>query len=1297
MERGRGYSPFRGGGRFQNRGRGGRFGGRTNQSNYQSEFLNTTNYNNNNSKNNKRTREVNNTEMLNSINQSHNNDNTLAYITLLPQEVGEAEEEEDNKLQVGTLFDSGATRANYINLETANRLEMRGAIRYHDLKNNIVCSGIIGTSCTKAHGYMNINIAFTDENSSAHRYLIRVNIIDHQHELILGRQTIKDLNITDLFPSHFKNINDSKESNDKTQRMTVEEETGSDVTCPECTPVKGQPKLDSTSVDSLHVIAQTEIIRTLTREDRDEDGIDENELTVFPYNNFQKEQTMPNLYGSQEFKNELTQLCNEFSAQFATTINKEPARVPPMRIEVEKELWQRNNYPARPMNAVKMESLRGHIDNLTSHNIIQPSTATAWSQVHLANKPDGTYRFTCDFRDLNNATIPRNNHVPNIEEMLQRIGHKNAKIFGTLDLTHGYWQVKLEEESRKFTAFICCFGVFEFLRLAMGIKNASGHFQSMLTAHVLVGLIWMICELYIDDLLIYASNEGEFLTNVRQVLTRFRQFNLVCNPKKCHLGMPEAEFVGKLIDSEGVSFSKKRLSEIDDIKLPRTANELKKFIGLLNYFRHHIRNAHEISSPLMDMIPDYDKRKHRVLQWDDDKIAAFERAKAAIIACPRLYFWIPGRQTILCTDASDRGVGGYLFQIEVDDDGTVREFPIGFTSKGFTKQQQRWGTPDKEAFGVYYCVKKFDHILRDITFTIKTDHKNLLYLDKDPQAKIRRYKLALQEYDCTWEHIDTHSNVVADDLSRLCSPQDIKSYTENEIEWLNTLLDEFQIPDDIHNLISQVHNSTVGHLGVEKSTQRVERLLDDDDIYKETREILLAEIETARQKDPHGKTNDQRYIKMRRNIMKRDKNIDKIMTRLKASEDITLHRTNIRRYVRKFIQQCPCCQKMSQIKVPIHTKPFTTASHFPMERLNVDTIGPLKEDERGNRYIIAIIDSFTRWIGLYAVRDVTAECAVDALIEHFGIFGCPAQLLSDNGSQFVNELIKEFTKLIGTEHITTMAYSKEENGMVERSNKETMRHLRNLIFEFKDTTKWTRYAKLVQRILNATVHESIGVSPAQLLFGNAIDLDRGLFTPLQDHMIESDIPTAISEWAMEMIKIQSELLLQAREAQEKRDTHNIARRTPMNVTEFSIHSYVLIGYPKTSHHSGPPSKFHTNLKGPYQVVAKSGTRYTVRNLVTNKLEDFHITLLREFLFDPEYVDPVKIAMCDEQFYEIEKVLAHKGQFNKKDTLFFKVKWLGYDDEKDNTWEPWKNLRLNIRLHQYLRDKNLTTHIPKEYR
>ena len=145
-------------------------------------------------------------------------------------------------------------------------------------------------------------------------------------------------------------------------------------------------------------------------------------------------------------------------------------------------------------------------------------------------------------------------------------------------------------------------------------------------------------------------------------------------------------------------------------------------------------------------------------------------------------------------------------------------------------------------------------------------------------------------------YIDTHANVVADDLSRLCSIIDVESYEEEEIEWLNTLIDEFKLPDDIHNLIVHVHNSKVGHLGVEKTTQNIIRLLQDDDIFKETREILMQEIQESIRVDPHGKTNDKRYIRMRKFILKRDKKIDRIMTRIKVNDEITLDRTNIRRY-----------------------------------------------------------------------------------------------------------------------------------------------------------------------------------------------------------------------------------------------------------------------------------------------------------------------------------------------------------------------------------------------------------------
>jgi transposase InsO family protein len=902
--------------------------------------------------------------------------------------------------------------------------------------------------------------------------------------------------------------------------------------------------------------------------------------------------------------------------------------------------------------------------------------------------------------------------------MFSRINSAKPKYFGTLDLTHGYWQVGLTQESMKYTAFICCLGLYMFTRVAMGLRNASGHFQQRLVYEVLMGLIWLICELYIDDLIVHAKTKEEFLVNLRKIFERFSSKGLLMNPAKCYLGMETAEFVGKQIDNEGISFSAKKLSGVELFPLPKSANDIKKFIGLVNYFRDHIPHTTEIIAPLLALIPDYDKRKHRRLQWrelDDKKVErttgdilehmrpayeAFERAKNAIIECPKLYFFQYDRDTILCTDASDIGAGGYLYQ--VDKEG--REYPIAFASKSFSKQQRRWATPDKEAFAIYYCVKKFSHYLRDIHFTIRTDHKNLLYIDKDPDAKIRRYKLALQEYDCDWEYINTHDNIVADDMSRLCPSvhnEISEQFPIEEREWLNAIIQEFEIPQKVYNFLGQIHNSQVGHLGVEKTIHRVEKIFADYDAYytedidgdshQQTSIRMMQDIESTIQSHP----TNERYRTIRSDIKRREKKFTQALEELRADEEINLDSASIRRYVKKFIRQCPCCQKMSQIKIPIHTIPFTTASYYPMERLNIDTIGPLKEDEDGNTYLIAIIDCFSRWVGLYPVKDVTANEAVKALLDHFAVFGCPTQLLSDNGSQFINQLIDEFMKLISTEHITTLAYSKEENAMVERVNKESMRHIRNLIFEYKDTNKWRNFSKMVMRILNATVHESIGVSPSQILFGNAIELDRGLLMPLETP--NDDLSTALSEWSAAMLQMQSKLIKDAQDTQRKRDEHNIARRTHEELTEFAIDSYVLVGYPKSAHNPGPPTKFHARLKGPMQVVNKVGNTYTLRNLVNNQTKDYHITALRQFIYDPAYVDPRVVAMSDDQYFEVERIKAHRGTFNHKKQLRFHVKWVGYpDDEENNTWLLWKDLRNNIALHNYLRNNNLQKHIPQPF-
>jgi len=108
---------------------------------------------------------------------------------------------------------------------------------------------------------------------------------------------------------------------------------------------------------------------------------------------------------------------------------------------------------------------------------------------------------------------------------------------------------------------------------------------------------------------------------------------------------------------------------------------------------------------------------------------------------------------------------------------------------------------------------------------------------------------------------------------------------------------------------------------------------------------------------------------------------------------------------------------------------------------------PLPEDEKGNKYLNAIIDIFSRLLELYPATDATALSAADAILQHTGRYGIPTLLISDSGSQYVNEVISQYLSLMGTDHHITLAYSKQENGIIERSNKEILRHLKAIIFE----------------------------------------------------------------------------------------------------------------------------------------------------------------------------------------------------------------------------------------------------------
>jgi hypothetical protein len=387
---------------------------------------------------------------------------------------------------------------------------------------------------------------------------------------------------------------------------------------------------------------------------------------------------------------------------------------------------------------------------------------------------------------------------------------------------------------------------------------------------------------------------------------------------------------------------------------------------------------------------------------------------------------------------------------------------------------------------------------------------------------------------------------------------------------------------------------------------------------------------------------------------------------------------------------------MSVLSIPIKTTPFVVATDEPMSVVNIDSIGPLPVDENGNQHVLTVIDTCTRHVELYAIQDVTAEGARRALVDYIGRYGCPTRILSDNGPQFVNDVIADLIRIIGTEHVKTLAYSKEENAIVERANKEVLRHLRALVFAVGTNTDWSLRLPLVARIMNSTVNETTGVTPASLLFGNTINLDRGMFLPLRAIPdLDEQIPKKLSQWSADMLRDQQRLLSIALNRQLAHQSKHL-QHDETKVTSFAPNTYVLVQYPDGPLGHRPTDKLKTNLKGPFRVISNVGAKYKLWNFVTNDTVEHHIKDLRPYEVDEQFISPYAVALKDKGEFVVESIVAHSGKPNRKSDMDFLVRWEGYT-AVDDQWLPWSQLRNNPKLHEYLRQNGFQKIIPKEHK
>ena len=288
---------------------------------------------------------------------------------------------------------------------------------------------------------------------------------------------------------------------------------------------------------------------------------------------------------------------------------------------------------------------------------------------------------------------------------------------------------------------------------------------------------------------------------------------LTINPDKCQIGLNQVTYVGHTLDATGIHFERTKLDGVYNFPKPVYSKHLKSFVSLASYFRDHVQNHASRVKPLFDLLTGYDKNKR--IQWTPEAEAAFEDIREGINNCPKLFFLDDTSPICLHTDASDYGIGAYLFQIV-----NGQEVPIHFISKSLDTRQQNWTTAEKEGYAIFYALDKLEYLLRDREFVLRTDHDNLRLLKEKYGAnqKVQRWFKAFMSYDFTIEHIKGSLNEIADSFSRLCA---VDAPTE---ESRLCMLQDFKIPNTIFSALGKVHNDVVGHHGVDRTVAKLRAL-----------------------------------------------------------------------------------------------------------------------------------------------------------------------------------------------------------------------------------------------------------------------------------------------------------------------------------------------------------------------------------------------------------------------------------------------------------------------------------------
>lgn len=835
------------------------------------------------------------------------------------------------------------------------------------------------------------------------------------------------------------------------------------------------------------------------------------------------------------------------------TGNNKPISVPPYRLS--------------PM---KTEILRREIDKMLREKIIEPCTSPWAAPVVMVQKKDGGVRVCVDYRQLNSVTIPDAYPLPRIDDLLHNA--KPTPFMSTIDLRAGYWQISVKDDHRDKTAFVTPFGIYRFLRMPFGLRNAPATFQRMMD-RFRISLNHIKLMAYLDDLIVMSATFEDHLKDLQEVFTKLKKYNLIANREKCKFCCQKVKYLGHYITADGLQPDPDKISAIMDMPPPRNIKHLLSFIQMCSWYRRFIPGFAKVAEPLTRLT-----KKNATWQWEKEQVDAYAKLRELLVTPPVLTQADHTKPYTVKTDASNYALGAVLVQGEGEN-----EHPVEYASRLLTKSERNYSTTEREALAVVWAVGKFRGYIEGGKITILTDHQALRWLMslKSPTGRLARWALLLQPYDISIKYISGRINIVADALSRpSCEPA-----TEEDCGFCTVVVDipaksketirKEQLKDeDIERIVQSLEGTDEEKArywsgkGYFMSNDLLYRCPPDTDV--QNSQVLIPKQEQARIINIYHNDAIAGHYGA-------DKTFERIAKRY--------YWKGMRKQIESHVRNCLQCQRYKASNQKPAGLLQTTAQNQRFEVIAFDLFGPLPRTHENHNWIFIIEDVATRWVELFALKRATAEECAKVLLEEVILrFGTPRRFISDNGTQFVSSVMQQLAYCLNIRHGFTPVYHPETNP-VERRNRDLKTQLAILIEG--DHTTWVERLPSIRFAMNTSKSCSTGYTPAYLTFGRELrtpdDVEQDFRQIVQnDNFVKELTPRLL---------LMADTLIRAREMQEEKEEKRkeYVDRKRQVCPDYQPGDLVLATTHVLSKSSqGFSSKLAPRRDGPYVVVRRHG-------------------------------------------------------------------------------------------------------------